>query len=63
MNRRIGGVLDLEALRQLHRPSDPHRLAAEARRLAGTGLKPRDVAQALRLPLPEVLAALQERAS
>lgn len=61
--RSIGGTLDLEALRMLHRPADPRLLAAEARRLAATGLRPRDIAQALRLPMSEVLSALQAPAS
>jgi len=53
-----GGALSVDALRQLHRPADPVLLGAEARRLAATGLKPRDIAGALRWALPEVLEAL-----
>ena len=58
MNASIGGVLNLEALRNLHRPTNPAGLVAEARRLAATGLTARDVAQALRMPFPEVLESL-----
>jgi len=61
--RNVGGAMDLEAMRLLHRPADPVQLAAEARRLAATGLTARDVSQALRWPLPLVIEALGRRGS
>jgi hypothetical protein len=48
----IGGALDMAAyavLAQLHRPTDPAALAAEMRRLHGSGLTAQDIAAALRL--------------
>lgn len=41
-----------------HKPTEPQQLAREVRRLHATGLTPRDIAAALRLPLPDVLEAL-----
>ena len=61
MSRTIPGQLDAAAyaaLAALNRPSAPDAIHAEVRRLHSTGLKPRDVAAALQLPLPEVLTAL-----
>jgi hypothetical protein len=43
---------------ELHRPADPEAIAAEIRRLAATGLTPRDVAVALRLDVQAVHFAL-----
>jgi hypothetical protein len=44
----------------LYRPTDPAVLAREIRRLVGAGLKPRDVATALRIDLAVVLGAIRE---
>jgi hypothetical protein len=46
---------------QEHRPADPEQLGAEVRRLAASGLKPRDIAQATGLHIGAVLQALQSR--
>lgn len=57
----IGGALSVAAYEQLagkHRPSDAGDMAAEIRRLRREGLRARDIAQALRLDLASVLAAL-----
>ena len=57
-----GGDLDLAAYRvlaNLHRP-DEAGLRAEVRRLAADGLRPADIATALRLPLDAVLNLLAE---
>jgi hypothetical protein len=43
----------------LHKPSDPDAFALEIRRLHSEGLKPRDIANALRLDLAAVLTALR----
>ena len=51
----IGGALDYTRLANLHRPTDPAALAREVRRLANTGLTPRDVAVMLGLA-PSVVA-------
>jgi hypothetical protein len=59
MSRRIGGELDWRALADRHRPRDPGALAREIRRQVASGLKPRDVASAMRLDLGQVLAALR----
>ncbi len=61
----VGGVHGAELYaalsgRDLHRPTDPSALAAEVRRLHGTGLKPADIAAALRLALPAVQTMLGE---
>jgi len=60
--RNIGGDLDLAAyaaLAQRHRPTDPAALAGEIQRLAASGLKARDIATALRLPLDTVVNVLE----
>lgn len=56
MNKRnrIGGLLDLESLAKLHGPSDEHALRRAATSLAGQGLKPADIAQALGLARQQV---------
>ena len=59
----IGGTHGLELYQALsgrdrHRPTDPEVLATEIRRLHASGLRPRDIAQALRLDLGTVLGAL-----
>lgn len=41
-----------------HRPANPADLGAEVRRLAASGLKPRDIASALRVSVPEVVVML-----
>jgi len=56
--RAMTTALDYTALAQLHRPSDPPALRAECRRFLATGLKPRDVAVALRIDLALVLEPL-----
>lgn len=50
---------DYRARAELHRPADPGAIAAEVRRMAASGLTAADVASALRLPLGDVLEALQ----
>jgi hypothetical protein len=52
-------ALDYERLARQHRPTDQAALAREIRRLYADGLKPRDIAAALRFDLPAVLTALQ----
>jgi hypothetical protein len=42
----------------LYRPSDPDAMAAEIRRLRGSGLAPADIAGAVRINLAEVLRLL-----
>ena len=56
----IPGGLDWRAQADLHRPTDRGAVAAEIRRLVANGLKPRDVAAALRLGLGQVLEALRD---
>lgn len=63
-SRNTGGKLDMAAyaeLAQLHRPTDPEALAAEARRLHQSGHSARYIADALRLPPDEVAQALADR--
>ena len=50
---------DWRKLAELHKPTDPAAIVAEIRRLSGTGLKPRDISNALRLDLGAVLEALR----
>lgn len=45
---------------QRHRP-DAAGIAAEVQRLAGEGLKPRDIAEALRISVGQVLEVLRQR--
>lgn len=57
----IGPLLtarEYAARAELHRPADPDAIAAEIRRLAATGLLPRDIALSLRLHVDAVHAAL-----
>jgi hypothetical protein len=56
----IGGALDYARLALLNRPTDRQALAREVTRLVGTGLTPRDVAQALRIDLADVMTMLGE---
>lgn len=51
---------DYESLANEHRPTDPDALAIEIHRLHRGGLKPRDIASALRLDLAAVLTALRQ---
>jgi hypothetical protein len=55
---------DIHRQATLHRPTDLAGIAAAARQLAGTGLKPRDIASILGLTEAGVIQALggQERA-
>lgn len=46
--------------RDTHRPTDGETLQAEIRRLHSTGLKPRDIADSLRIGLAAVQQALRE---
>lgn len=57
--RVIPGVMDYALLAQKHRPTDQTALRAEVCRLATTGLKPIDIATALRLDLAAVLEMLR----
>lgn len=60
----IPGALDWRTLAERadrHRPRDPGVLAAELRRLRSTGLTPRDLASAMRMPLATVHELLAEQ--
>lgn len=57
--RRSGEAADHAARADRHRPTDPGAIAAEIRRQVATGLRPRDVASAMRLDLAVVLDALR----
>jgi hypothetical protein len=57
----VGGSLNYAVLAQLHKPTDPRAIAVEIRRMHAGGLKPRDVAVALRLDLSQVLEAIGEK--
>lgn len=62
----IAGVLDMPAWaalygRDQHRPTDIMVMADEIRRLHGTGLKPRDIADSLRIGIAAVTQALREQ--
>jgi hypothetical protein len=46
-------------LAQLHRPTDPQLIATEVRSLYRQGLKPRDIAVALKIGVPAVLQVLE----
>ena len=59
----VGGTLEYAALAQLHRPTSPEAIAVEIRRLHAEGLKPRDIAVALRLGLTQVLEAIGDRSA
>jgi hypothetical protein len=61
MTRRIGGLIDYEALRQLHRPQSRTALAAAIREMHQRGLLPRDIAMHLRMDLGDVIDLLRER--
>jgi hypothetical protein len=50
---------DWRRLAELHRPTDPAVIAAEVRSLYRQGLKPRDIAVALRIGVPAVLQVLE----
>jgi hypothetical protein len=52
------GAADYVRRAQAHRPTDPEAIAAEVRRLAASGLRPADVATALRMNPAAVLEAL-----
>jgi hypothetical protein len=56
--RALTGSDAYELHAQLHRP-DPAGIAAEVQRLAREGLKPRDIASALRVNVTQVLKALR----
>jgi hypothetical protein len=58
--RGVPGQLDWRQLADQRRPRDPDLLAHEIRRLSRNGLRPRDIADALRLPLPAVLEVLYD---
>lgn len=51
-------VHEYQLCAQQHRPQDQAAMAAEIRRLSAEGLKPRDIAAALRLDLAAVLVML-----
>ncbi len=67
MTDSIDGTLDYRLLAQQHRPTDQAALAAEVRRMASQGLRPRDIAAALGMNVVLVLhilgptSGLQER--
>ncbi|HZV93217.1 MAG TPA: hypothetical protein VFF72_08365 [Caldimonas sp.] len=52
--------LDWQERADRHRPQAAADMTAEVRRLAGSGLKARDISTALRLDLAVVMQALQE---
>ena len=57
----IGGTLDMSAYARLarqDRTTEAGALVAEIRRLARTGLKPRDISEALRVHVDQVNAVL-----
>jgi hypothetical protein len=56
-------AFDWRLLADMHKPTDPAAIAAEIRRLAATGLKPRDISNTLRLDMGAVLEALREVAA
>ncbi len=60
--RHMMAATDYDRLARVHRPDDTRRLHLEIRRLVADGLKPRDVAQALRVDLGVVLEALKDSA-
>jgi hypothetical protein len=51
---------DWRLLAEMYKPTDPAAIALEIRRQHRTGLKPRDIATALRVDIGDVLAALRE---
>lgn len=57
---RIGGTVDYARLAQLHQPTDRAALAREVSRMVSTGLTPRDVAQALRMSVADIMTMLGE---
>lgn len=59
--RNIGGTLNWATLygREQHRPTDGEALQAECRRMHREGLKPRDIAVALKIGVAAVLQALE----
>lgn len=52
-------ALDWRALAEAHRPKQPEAVAAEVRRLHGTGLMARDISTLLGIDLPMVLQMIQ----
>lgn len=60
MNQTIGGTLTFAALQRLHQPFETEKIDAEIRRLHRDGLQPRDVSEALRLPLDKVVNVLMK---
>ncbi len=56
------GAAGYERRANHYRPSDPAQLAHAVRALAWQGLRPVDIAQALRVALPAVLEMLREPA-
>ena len=44
-----------------HRPTDPHAIARAVHQLHRQGLKPRDIGEALRIPLENVVNILGEK--
>lgn len=57
--KRIGGLLTMDVLAQLHRPRDAQGMQAAARDMQRLGLKPADIATHLRLTELAVVALLQ----
>jgi hypothetical protein len=60
----IPGALDLDAMavlygRDQYRPTDPEQLGGEIRRLARSGLKPLEIARAMRLTLEQIERILE----
>jgi hypothetical protein len=51
---------DWRQLAELHRPTGPDAIGAEIRRLRAQGLKPHDIAEALRIGVSAVVQALAE---
>lgn len=53
-------ALDYRNRAQLHRPSSPFLLGREMRRLAESGLTPRDIAVAMQVEISVVIEALRK---
>lgn len=58
MNDWLTAVAEYHHRATRHRPDNPADLGAEVRRLAASGLKPRDIASALGISVPEVVGML-----
>jgi hypothetical protein len=62
MNRPLARQPGQYDWRDLFKPTDPAAMAVEIRRLHGTGLRVRDIAESLRINIGAVLEALRSAA-